>query len=149
MSEPPDQHPEMEERFAHLREMAVSDPYAAHLGAELVNPDPACLRVALDIEKRHTNFMDLVHGGVVYSLADVALSLISNAEVEAVALDTHLVYAASATAGDRLVATARPASRARSVATYQIDVTRRDGRVIGLFTGTVFHRGERPGGADG
>jgi acyl-CoA thioesterase len=149
MSEPSDKRPAVEERFSHLREMATSDPYAALLGVKVVEPDPTCLRVAVDIKQEHTNFMGLVHGGVVYSLADIALSLISNAEVEAVALDTHLVQAASATAGDRLVATARPATRSRSVATYQISVARGDERIIGLFTGTVFHRVRRPGGADG
>ncbi len=129
--------------------MAASDPYAELLGARLVGADPERLAVELEVAPRHTNFMGLVHGGAVYSLADFALSLISNAEVEAVALDTHLVQPASARAGDRLTATARPASRSRSVATYQITVERGDGRVVGLFTGTVFHRGEypSPGGA--
>ena len=121
--------------------MAISDPYAAHLGAWLIDPDPERLQVALDIESRHTNFLGLVHGGVMYSVADIALSLISNTEVEAVALDTHLVLTASAKVGDRLTATARPATRSRSVATYQITVERSDGRTVGLFTGTVFHRG--------
>ena len=149
MSEEPGASPEVEERFPHLREMATSDPFAAHLGTELIDPDPTRLRVALKVEGRHTNFMGLVHGGVVYSLADVALSLISNAEVEAVAIDTHLVQAASARAGDRLVATATPATRSRSLATYRITVERGDRRTIGLFTGTVFHRGARPPGEAG
>lgn len=149
MSEDPGASPEVEEQFPHLREMATNDPFAAHLGAELINPDPTRLQVALKVEAHHTNFMGSVHGGAVYSLADVALSLISNAEVEAVALDTHLVQAASARVGDRLVATARPATRSRSVATYRITVKRGDRRTIGLFTGTVFHRGERPAGETG
>ena len=145
MSEPPSSSPEVGERFPHLREMATSDPYAALLGARLVKADPACLQVAMDVGDRHTNFLGLVHGGVVYSLADIALSVISNVRVEAVALDTHLVLTASAAAGDTLLATARPATGSRSVATYQITVERGDGRVVGLFTGTVFHRGRRPG----
>ena len=143
MSEPPNA-PRVVGEFPHLREMFSCDPYAALLGAELINPDPVDLRVALRIEPRHTNFMGLVHGGAVYSLADIALSLISNARIPAVALDTHLVQAASAKAGDRLVATARPATRSRSVATYRITVEREDGRIVGLFTGTVFHKGAGP-----
>ncbi len=132
----------MPEPLPHLREMATSDPYAVHLGAKLINTDPDRLKVVLEIQPRHTNFMGSVHGGAVYSLADIALSLISNAQVEAVALDTHLVQAASAQVGDLLTATARPATRSRSVATYQITVERGDGRVVGLLTGTVFHRSE-------
>ena len=144
MSEPLRSSRPAEGPFPHLAEMARSDPYATHLGARLIDPDPQRLAVALDIEPRHTNFMGLVHGGAVYSLADVALSLISNAEVEAVALDTHLVQTASAREGDRLTAVARPATRSRSVATYRITVERGDRRTVGLFTGTVFHRGRAP-----
>ncbi len=138
MSEPPSRPSELPTTVA---ETEISDPYALLLGAWLLDPDPERLTVALDIESRHTNFLGLVHGGVVYSLADIALSLISNVEVEAVALDTHLVLTASAKSGDRLTATARPATRSRSVATYQVGVERSDGRTVGLFTGTVFHRG--------
>ena len=125
-----------------LEELAASDQYAAQLGVQLLDADPNRLRVGLSVETRHTNFLGLVHGGVVYSVADIALSLISNAVIEAVALDTHLVLTASVKVGDRLVATALPATRSRSVATYQITVKRGDGRTVGLFTGTVFHRGD-------
>lgn len=143
MSETLRSSPGPEDVAAFLREMANADPYAACLGARLIDPDPKRLKVALTVEPRHANFMGLVHGGVVYSLADIALSLISNTRFEAVALDTHLVQAASARVGDRLVATARPAAGSRSVAAYRITVDRKDGRTIGLFTGTVFHRGKR------
>lgn len=142
MAESPSLSQSMEATSTRLRTLSAADPYAELLGAKLVDDDPGCLTVELEIEPRHTNFMGLAHGGAVYSLADFALSLISNAEVEAVALDTHLVQSASARAGDRLTATACPATRSRSVATYRITVERGDGRVVALFTGTVFHRGD-------
>ncbi len=129
---------------SRLDGMLAADSFARSLGARLTDATADNVCVALDVQPRHTNFLGLVHGGVVYSLADIALSLISNAVVEAVALDTHLVLAASARAGERLQAKARPATRSRSVATYRITVERGDGRVIGLFTGTVFHREPRP-----
>ena len=136
----------MEATSARLKALADADPYAELLRARLLVDDPERLTVELEVALRHTNFMGLVHGGAVYSLADFALSLISNAEAEAVALDTHLVLAASARAGDRLTATAYPVTRSRSVATYRITVERGDGRIVGIFTGTVFHRGRYPTG---
>jgi len=144
MAEPPSPSRSTETTSARLKALAAADPYAELLGARLVVDDPERLTVGLEVAPRHTNFMGLVHGGAVYSLADFALSLISNAEVEAVALDTHLVQAASARVGDRLTATACPATRSRSVATYRVTVERGDGRTVGLFTGTVFHKGDNP-----
>jgi uncharacterized protein (TIGR00369 family) len=75
---------------------------------------------------------------MVFSLADCAFSLASNAAGErAVAIDTHLVLTAPARLGDRLRATVTEASRGRTLGTYRVDVTRQDGRKVGLFTGTV------------
>jgi acyl-coenzyme A thioesterase PaaI-like protein len=76
---------------------------------------------------------------MVFSLADCAFSLASNsAGPAAVAIDTHLVLTAASGPGDRLEARIREVSRGRTLGTYRAEVTRSDGRVVGLFTGTVF-----------
>jgi phenylacetic acid degradation protein PaaD len=85
------------------------------------------------------NFLGGTHGGVVFSIADCAFALASNAYPEdAVAIDTHLAITAPTDVGDTLTATAIEQTRGRSLATYRVDVTRDDGRTVGLFTGTVF-----------
>lgn len=119
-------------------ELFSRDAYADALGAELVSVSDAELVVALDVEDRHLNFLGGGHGGMVFSLADCAFSLASNsAGPEAVAIDTHMVFTAAAGPGDRLTATATELSRGRTLGTYHVKVTRDDGRVAGLFTGTV------------
>jgi len=76
---------------------------------------------------------------MVFSLADCAFSLASNASGDrAVAIDTHMVLTSPSKAGDRLKARATEASRGRSLGTYRVDVTREDGKTVGLFTGTVY-----------
>lgn len=115
-----------------------ADGYAASLGVELVSVDGTKLIVALDVEDRHLNFLGGGHGGMVFSLADCAFSLASNsAGPTAVAIDTHMVFTAAARSGDRLTATARELSRGRTLGTYHVEVTRQDGRLAGVFTGTV------------
>jgi acyl-CoA thioesterase len=85
------------------------------------------------------NFLGGTHGGVLFSLADCAFSLASNAYGEpAVAIDTHLAITAASDIGETLTATAREMTRGRSLATYRVDVERSDGRTVALFTGTVF-----------
>jgi acyl-coenzyme A thioesterase PaaI-like protein len=75
---------------------------------------------------------------MVFSLADCAFSLGSNAAGDrAVAIDTHLVLTAASRLGDRLQASVTEASRGRTIGTYRVDVSREDGRRVGLFTGTV------------
>ena len=93
----------------------------------------------MTVRDDHVNFLGGTHGGVVHSLADCAFSLASNAYPEdAVAIDTHLAITAASDVGEVLTAAAREVTRGRTLATYRVDVSRSDGRTVGLFTGTVF-----------
>lgn len=125
-----------EERVADL---LTKDAYARKLGVELVSVTDDEIVVALEMRADHLNFLGVGHGGVIFSLADCAFSLASNsAGARAVAIDTHLVLTAEAREGDRLQTRVREVSRGRTLGTYRAEVTREDGRVAGLFTGTVF-----------
>ncbi len=114
------------------------DAYASMLGIDLSEVTDSSITIAMEVKEEHLNFLGVGHGGMVFSLADCAFALASNnAGERAVAIDTHLVLTAGTKAGDRLRARATEASRGRTLGTYRVDVTRDDGRTIGLFTGTV------------
>lgn len=126
-----------------ISDMLGRDQYATHLGIRLVSDDP--ITVSMGVGEKHLNFLGVTHGGAMFSLADCAFSLASNASGDrAVAIDTHLVLTAGSGAGDELIAVAEEMTRGRSLGTYRIVVRRSDGRVAGLFTGTV-----RIGGSGG
>lgn len=109
------------------------------MGIELVEVTDDEIVVALDVGEGHLNFIGVGHGGMVFSLADCAFSLASNnAGDSAVAIDTHMVLTAASRVGDRLEGRVREMSRGRTLGTYQVEVTRGDGRTAALFTGTVF-----------
>jgi acyl-CoA thioesterase len=124
--------------------LLAADNYARGLGVGLVAVSEDEIVVGLDVTDAHANFLGVGHGGMVFSLADCAFSLASNAAGDdAVAIDTHLVLTAASRPGDRLEAKVRELSRGRTLGTYRAEVTRSDGRVVGLFTGTVFiNRGD-------
>lgn len=118
--------------------MLDADNYARNMGVELVDVTPDQITLAMEVREDHLNFLSVGHGGMVFSLADVAFSLASNAAGHrAVAIDTHLVLTAATRVGDRLTVTVAEASRGRTLGTYRAEVTRGDGRVAALFTGTV------------
>lgn len=122
-----------------VKGLLAADSYATGLGIELVSVSDEEIVVGLDVSDAHANFLGVGHGGMVFSLADCAFSLASNsAGDDAVAIDTHLVLTAASRPGDRLQATVRELTRGRTLGTYRAEVTRGDGRVVGLFTGTVF-----------
>ena len=112
------------------------DAYARHLGMRLTSSDP--VTVSMEVGAQHLNFLGVTHGGALFSLADCAFALASNAAGDrAVAIDTHLALTGGSQEGDLLTAIAEESTRGRSLATYRITVTRPDGRTVGLFTGTV------------
>ncbi len=116
-----------------------SDPYAAAQGFTLGLITDETVAVSMEIRDDHLNFHGVTHGGALFSLADCAFSLASNAHGDvAMAIDTHLVLTAGSKRSNTLTATAVEVTRGRTLATYRVDVTRDDGRVVGLFTGTVF-----------
>lgn len=132
------------DRAELIRSLLERDRYARNLGISLVAVDDETVTVSMPITDEHENFHGGTHGGAIFSVADCAFSLASNAYADpAVAIDTHLAITAPTSSGDTLTAVADEASRGKSLATYRVRVTRGDGRVCGLFTGTVFIIGEK------
>lgn len=127
------------ERVARL---LAADRYAARLGITLVDASAERIILEMPVVDHLLNFLDVTHGGAVFSLADCAMSLASNGGGDrAVAIDAHLVISGGSAAGDVLRAVAEPAIGGRTLGTHRITVTRGDGRIVGLFTGTVLRTG--------
>jgi acyl-CoA thioesterase len=81
--------------------------------------------VALTAGPQHGNFLGLVHGGAVFSLADAALAAASNSRGDtavATVVTIHLLQASHA--GDRLLAEAAQEHRTGRLALYRITVVR-------------------------
>ena len=121
-----------------VKALLEADRYANAMGISLVSVTDHEIVIEMEVGGHHLNFLDVGHGGMLFSIADCAFSLASNSAGDrAVAIDTHLVLTAATREGDVLTATAREEVRGRTLGTYRVAVTRQDGRVAGLFTGTV------------
>jgi acyl-CoA thioesterase len=117
-----------------------ADKYAMGMGVRLVDARHRedTITIAMTVTDEMTNFHGSMHGGALFSLADCAFSLASNAPGDrAVAIDTHMVFSASVGPGEELTALVEEVHRGRTLATYRVIVRRRDQRVAGHFTGTV------------
>ena len=122
-----------------IRHLAGRDAFVRNLGAELVDAGSGHAVVELVVAPGHLNFNGTCHGGVVFALADTAFGLASNShEAVAAAIDAHISFPAPARQGDRLTASAKEVTRSSRLAVYRVDVTRADGALVGVFTGTVY-----------
>ena len=133
----------MTEPAALLRALAAGDRFMQVLGMELVDAGPGRAAVRMTVREEHLNFNGTCHGGVLFALPDSAFGLSSNSHAAAAAgIDAHIAYPAAARLGDTLTASASEVTRSSRLATYRVDVARADGKIVAVFTGTVFITGD-------
>jgi acyl-CoA thioesterase len=135
----------------------AQDRLAELLGVELLELSPGQARVRLRLDQRHLNGAGLVHGGVIFSLADIAFAAASNAHgTLALALDVHISFVKAKTAGT-LTAVAREVALSARIGTYAIEVRDEAQELVALFHGTAYRkrtpieeliRGEAGGGPE-
>ncbi|MBF0455320.1 MAG: hotdog fold thioesterase [Magnetococcales bacterium] len=118
--------------------------FARLLGIEVVAARPGWCQVEMAVTDNHLNSVHITHGGATFALADFAFGLASNARGEtAVGLTTTMSYPAASKRGDRLVAEAFEETRSKQTGNYRVEVRRQsDSVLVGLFSGTVFIRGD-------
>ncbi|MGH7278966.1 MAG: PaaI family thioesterase [Candidatus Rokuibacteriota bacterium] len=123
-----------------LRRQIESDPWARSLGVEFLEIGRGHCRVALTLQPHMLNFQGFPHGGVIFSLADVAFSAACNSHgAPAVALSVTISYLAAVPPGSRLVADGRERKQGRRAGFYEITVTTEDGTTVATLH-CVAHR---------
>jgi acyl-CoA thioesterase len=114
-----------------LRERILADPWARALGIEFLELRLGYCQVALRLGPHMVNFHDAPHGGVIFSLADVAFSAACNSHgPAAVALSMTISYLSPAQPGARLVAEARQRKQGRRAGFYDVMVTDEGGGLV-------------------
>jgi acyl-CoA thioesterase len=106
-----------------LDRMFRTDGYAGRLGATLQDWGGGWARVGLEVADTHLNFAGWLHGGVTFSLGDMAFAVASNSWGRlCVALSVDVQFLASASPGTGLTATCRERHRTTRTGAYLIEV---------------------------
>ena len=114
-------------REEKIDEYIQQDPFARLLGAEVEITRPGRSRVTLTITEEMVNFHGDTHGGVIFSLGDMAFAAASNSYGQtAVALNVGINFLKTTKSGDRLIAEATEQFLSGPTGLY--DITIRDDR---------------------
>ncbi len=120
----------------------VNDPYANTLGIRVDEAEKGYSCCSVVVTEKMLNFLGVVHGGLIFSLADVAFSVASNKEGPvAYAIDVSGSFFKSAKVGDTLTAKATRVHRGRRTGVYRIEVFN-NAELIATFNGTVLIKAE-------
>ena len=125
-----------------LDDLFRSDPLMDQLGAELLMWSPGNAKVQATIEVAHTNFLGGGHGGIMFSLGDIAMSFASNGYGrQSVATQIDISDHRGVRPGDTITATASEISRTRRFAHHRVELIV-DDRLVASATGTTYRTDE-------
>ncbi len=118
-----------------IRQAIITSPLAALLGAEAVDVSPDRVRVRLPFRPEVTTVGDLVHGGAIAALIDVAATaafwtgadLAQNPRGTTIGFTVNFLVPAR---GADLVADARVVQRGRSISVGEVAVESADARAV-------------------
>lgn len=118
---------------AGLRDHIQDEPWAKTLGVRYLDLRRGYCRVSLTLQPHMVNFQGYPHGGILFSLADIAFGAACNSHGEpAVALTVTISYLAAVRPGATLVAEGRERKQGRRAGFYEISVTAEDGTLVAL-----------------
>jgi len=123
-----------------IREFFKRDRFAQHCGIELLELGEGRAKAKMAIRDCHRNGVDLVHGGAIFTLADLVFAVAANSHgTVAVAINVSIWFVKAAKQGT-LCAEAKETSRNPKLATYSIEVTDDTGDLVARFEGMVYRK---------
>ena len=125
---------ELANRVAH--EMFAAEGTGPAWGIRIEDARAGYARLSMTIRADMLNGHRIVHGGMVFALADTAFAYVCNGRNEkTVAAQASIVFLGSATEGETLIAEGGEAATAGRGGVTRVTVRTSDGRAIAEFTG--------------
>lgn len=112
------------------------DPFCDLLGIEFRTIEPGYAETSLTVTEDLLNFNGVLHGGVVFALADAAAAAAEGAKGETtLGLETSTSFLDSAEVGETLVASAESTHDTRKTTQTSVTVSTASDEKVATFTG--------------
>ena len=119
--------------------MLRHDRASSHLGITIESVDEGQAVLSMTVRTDMLNGLDILHGGVTFTLADSAFAFACNSRNrKTVALNCNVAFVAAARVGDVLTATAREVSLSNRTGIYDVSVKNQNGELVAEFRGTSY-----------
>ncbi|WP_136809437.1 PaaI family thioesterase [Desulfosediminicola flagellatus] len=118
----------------------ADDRFAALTGVEIVEVRIGYCKARLIIEDKHMNAANVVQGGAIFTLADLAFAVASNSRGQlALAINVNISFLKAASTGI-LYAVATEVKEPGRLGAYDVMVTDEEGDIIARFNGMVYRK---------
>ncbi len=125
------------------RKIFSRDRYAALSGIEIVDAGTGYCSARMRIDDRHLNSVNIVHGGALFTLADLAFAVASNSRGQvALAINAHISFLQAVSSGT-LTAVATEVEEPGRLGSYNVIITDDNNNKIAVFTGMVYRKNQK------
>lgn len=118
----------------------AGDRFAALAGIEILESGIGYCKARMVINDKHLNAENVVQGGAIFTLADLAFAVASNSHGQvALAINVNISFLQSRSVGI-LYATATEVGEPKRIGAYDVLVTDENGEIIARFNGMVYRK---------
>src|ERR1035437_1021627 len=120
-----------------------NDRYAALTGIEIIEAKKGYCKAQLKITDKHLNAANVVQGGAIFTLADLAFGVAANSQGQlALAINVNISFLKGISEGT-LFATATEFDNPKKLGAYDVIVTNEKDEIIARFNGLVYRRSQK------
>ena len=123
--------------------MMHHDAFSKWLGIKLIEVKEGYAKIKMVIREEMVNGFLVMHGGIVFSLADSAFAFACNNRNNlSLAIECNISFLKQVNIGDELTAEAKEIHNGKSTGVYSISIINQNNQQIALFKGTCFRTGK-------
>lgn len=127
-----------------IKQRVNNEPYARLLGIKVTELSPGHSVVKMTIKEDYNNFLDITHGGAIFSLLDVAFGSAANSYgTISVALNVNISYIKPSNTGDELIARADEVARSNKTANFFIIVKNQHNEIVATAAAVAYMKKEK------
>ncbi|MGC9516650.1 MAG: PaaI family thioesterase [Methanomicrobiales archaeon] len=120
-----------------------NDQFAYNNNIELIEASKGKSKARMVVNDNHLNSLGMVHGGAIFTLADLAFAAAANSHGNvSVAINAHISYMKAAKKGI-LFAHAEEISINPKIATYTVKIMDEDQEIIAIFQGMAYRKKDK------
>jgi acyl-CoA thioesterase len=126
-----------------LKAYFKNDRFATLTGIEILEVGTGYCKAKMKIEDKHLNAANVVQGGAIFTLADLAFAVASNSHGQlALALNVNISFLKGKSSGT-LFATATELCNPKRIGAYDILITDENDELVARFNGLVYRKNEK------
>ncbi len=128
------------EKGKGLFDFAENDRFAKHAGIEMLDITAESAKAKLTIKKHHLNGVNIVHGGALFTLADLVFGALGYVhDQNAVSINASISYF-KAVAKGTLIAEGKLVTLTPKLGSYTVHISDEKGDIVAVFQGLGYRR---------